>query len=214
MRRSLVHFSIVRGLTPNSFAASFLSPYLATTEEAAGLVSWRGIGVLHAGTSEYQLEGFWTVRGPLPTSPPCRANLSARYSRTSNGTLILAPPRPGLADAVLARLYYPNMATRGQLEFRKRFANRDVQQTEIATRFFEWLAEVWTDPHTGKMIRFKCGACGRLIKDFPLSGDPEHRNYELRCHPKRCGNNVRWTEATMKRKLKEAQETGTHVTVS
>ena len=104
------------------------------------------------------------------------------------------------------------MATRAELELRKRLANR-VRGMEHLERFFQCLAEEWTDPNTGKLIRFKCGVCGYKIEEFPLGGDPEHRNYDLRCSKRRCGNHVRWTETTMKNKLSEARETGTHITV-
>jgi len=104
------------------------------------------------------------------------------------------------------------MATRAELEFEKRFANRS-RGMEHAERFFQWLAEEWTDPNTGKWIRLECGVCERQITEFPFGGNPEHRNYDLRCSKRRCSNHVRWTETTMKHKLSEARETGTHITV-
>ena len=104
------------------------------------------------------------------------------------------------------------MATRAELELQKRLANR-VRGMEHAERFFHWLAEEWADPNTGKLIRFKCGVCGRQIKEFPFGGNPEQRNYDLRCLPSRCGNHVRWTKTTMNRNLSEARRTGTHITV-
>jgi hypothetical protein len=104
------------------------------------------------------------------------------------------------------------VATRADLELRKRLANR-VRGTEHAERFFQWLAEEWTDPNTGKLIRFKCGVCSNKIEEFPFGGNPEHRNYDLRCPIRSCSNHVRWTETTMKHKLNEARQTGTHITV-